>query len=342
MLNIQVIDPFGVASDPKMLTLALAIDPAEVQRQFKHHLSSLAGENGFVHLQAIRVTRYKPGRRCLIEYVVEVERLGFPPEAVVLIGKVRRRRTGKTGYRLLELFWNSGFRSDNEDGISVPEPIGTVPEFHMWLQRKVPGKPATDLLILPDGALLARRIAQAAHKLHRAGVPAQRRHTMVNELQILHEHLPAVAECKPCWSQRIRRLLEACDRLAVTVPNPTPRGIHRDFYSDQVIVDGDRLYLIDFDLYCEGDPALDIGNFLGHITEQSLRIYGDHNVLADRERAMKERFLELSGQPNRLAVEAYTTLTLARHIYLSTLFPERRPFTAKLWEICEERLGIRQ
>src|SRR2546426_9353652 len=38
-----------------------------------------------------------------------------------------------------------------------------------------------------------------------------------------------------------------------------------------VIVNGERLFLLDFDLYCEGDPALDIGNFLGHITEQSLR-----------------------------------------------------------------------
>src|SRR5437773_3836244 len=31
------------------------------------------------------------------------------------------------------------------------------------------------------------------------------------------------------------------------------------------------VWLLDFDLYCQGDPALDIGNFVGHLTEQSLR-----------------------------------------------------------------------
>lgn len=341
MANIPVLDPFGVAGDGEMPTLALAINPVEVERQLRDHLLRLAGENGYIHLIDIRVRRYKPGRRCVIEYKVRVERSGFSPEVVVLIGKVRRRRTGKRSYQLLELLWNAGFRSNSQDGISVPEPIGTVPEFQMWLQRKVSGKPATDLLVLPDGVLLARRIAQAAHKLHMAGVPAPRRHSIVDELKILHEHLPAVAQWQPCWSTRIRRLLEACDCLGATLPNPIPQGIHRDFYSDQVIVDEERLYLIDFDLYCEGDPGLDIGNFLGHITEQSLRIYGDINVLSDRERAMQERFVELSGGSTRAAVEAYQTLTLVRHIYLSMLFPQRRPFITKLLEICEERLGIR-
>src|SRR5439155_8520258 len=122
-------------------------------------------------------------------------------------------------------------------------------------------------------------------------------------------------------------------------PEPTTCGIHRDFYADQVIVDGERLFLLDFDLYCEGDPALDIGNFLGHITEQSLRILGDAGALADRERAMEERFVELTGTAPA-AVRAYATLTLVRHVYLSTLSPDRRLFTQSLIELCEERLGV--
>jgi len=104
-------------------------------------------------------------------------------------------------------------------------------------------------------------------------------------------------------------------------------------------VNGERLFLLDFDLYCEGDPALDIGNFLGHITEQSLRTLGDAGALADREQAMEERFVALSGAAPA-AVRAYATLTLVRHVYLSTLFPERRPFIQSLIELCEERLGV--
>jgi aminoglycoside phosphotransferase (APT) family kinase protein len=129
-------------------------------------------------------------------------------------------------------------------------------------------------------------------------------------------------------------------RRAGAVPEPVECGIHRDFYADQVIVDGERLYLIDFDLYCVGDPALDIGNFLGHITEQSLRTRGDPAALAECERVMEERFVELSGERVRPAVHAYAALTLARHVYLSTRFPDRRPLTGALLDLCEERLGV--
>src|SRR5256712_7362784 len=209
----------------------------------------------------------------------------------------------------------------------------------MWLQRKVPGRPATDLLAAPVGVALARKIAEAAHKLHRAAVPADRRHTMADELRILHECLPTVARLESRWAGRIERLLDASTRLGAATPEPALCGIHRDFYADQVIVDGERLFLLDFDLYCEGDPALDIGNFLGHVTEQSLRTLGDAGALADREQAMEERFVALSGAAPA-AVRAYATLTLVRHVYLSTLFPERRPLTQPLIELCEERLGV--
>src|SRR5206468_8086543 len=231
------------------------------------------------------------------------------------------------------------FRLDSQDGISVPKPIGTVSKFQMWLQRKVPGRPATDLLAAPAGVGLARKIAEAACKLHRAGVPAERRHTMADELNILKTRLPAVAPPGSLWGRRIARLLDAADRLGAATPEPTTCGIHRDFYADQVIVDGERLFLLDFDLYCEGDPALDIGNFLGHITEQSLRTLGDAGALAEQEHAIEEHFVELSGAAPA-AVRAYATLTLLRHVYLSTLFPERRPFTQSLIELCEDRLSV--
>jgi hypothetical protein len=105
-----------------------------------------------------------------------------------------------------------------------------------------------------------------------------------------------------------------------------------------VIVDCTRLWLLDFDLYCHGDPALDAGNFIGHITQESLCTLGNAAAWRDRELALEERFIELTGEAARPAVRVYTTLTLARHVYLSTQFPERTPFTDRLLALCEERL----
>ena len=333
--DIPVLDPFGVATDPKMPFLGTAINPAEAQRGLSECEANLPDKP---YLSAIRVVRYKPERRCLIEYDVEWERASGPAQTITLLGKARAKGLDKKTFRLHQALCCAGFASGSEDGISVPEPIGLLPQFQMWLQLKAPGMAATERFFESDGVALARRVAEAAHKLHRSGVPTHRHHTMTDELRILRERLARVARLKPEWSQRLERLLEACERLGGSVPEPSPRGIHRDFYPAQVLVDGPRLWLVDFDLYCQGDPALDIGNFLGHLTEQSLRRYGDPRALADREEALEERFIELAGATTRLAVRAYATLTLARHIHLSTLFPERRPFTEPLLRWCEERL----
>ncbi|PYI87357.1 MAG: hypothetical protein DME26_06370 [Verrucomicrobia bacterium] len=339
--SMTVVDQFGAASDPELPTVALALDPEQVHKEFKHGLPRLTGEQGIVRVKSITIMRHKPGKRCLIEYDVRIKLLDGSRQRAKLLGKVRARRSGKGGYRMLDAVWNAGFNPSSSDGISVPEPVGIIPKFRMWLQRKVPGIEATALLLEPSGVALARRCAEAIHKLHTAGVPTERTHSMADEMRILHEHLPRVAETRPELGSRITRLLEACDRLGAAVPTPRQCGIHRDFYPEQVMVDGARLYLLDFDLYCQGDPALDVGNFLGHLIEISLRYFGDAQASVDRKRAMEERFVELAGASTRPAIKAYTLLTLVRHIYLSSQFPERKALTEPLLALCEQRLDLR-
>jgi aminoglycoside phosphotransferase (APT) family kinase protein len=338
--SVAVSDPFGAANDPAMPFLAQALNPGDVHQQFRRQLSGFIGEGGQLHLLGIRVVRHKMGRRCLVEYDVAVERPGEPPQVVTLIGKARARGLDKVTYDTVSALWRSGFGGDAEDGIGVPEPTGTVPKFQMWLHRKVPGVPATQLLASRGGADLARRIAEAARKLHTAPIRPQKRHSMADELRILHERLPLVGRMRPEWAGRIERLLVACDLAGSALPRPRNTGIHRDFYADQVLADGDRMYLLDFDLYCEGDPALDIGNFLGHIREQALRKLGDPHALAHVEEALEERFVELSGEQVRPAIQVYTTLTLVRHIHISTRFPDRQQITGALLELCEQRLAL--
>ncbi|TMQ00888.1 MAG: aminoglycoside phosphotransferase family protein [Verrucomicrobia bacterium] len=344
-MRAAVIDPFGAARDRDLPTLSLALDPTSVRKELSQ-LPRLVGARGHVELNTIQVTRHKPGRRCVVEYDVVAERAGGPPQALTLIGIVRVRRYGKTDYRRLNAVWKAGFQSDSPDGVSVPEPLGVVPRYRMWFQRKVPGEICATELLKLDGAPLAARMAEAVHKLHRANVSTDRHHRMEDELRILRDHVPLAARAKPEWSGRLARILSACDALGSSLTEAETCGIHRDFYPAQVIVDRPldrpRVWLLDFDLYCRGDPALDIGNFIGHITEQSLRTFGNVRALEDREQAMENRFVEFAGESRREAVRAYATLTLVRHIYLSSRFPERVRLTEQLIELCEGRLRLEQ
>lgn len=314
-----------------------ALDPVTAHAQLSR-LPQLNRHGTSLELIATGVCRHKPGRRCLIEYNVLIKRPWHEPQTLALMAKIRIKGHDHHTYALANALWSTGFCDRADDGIAVPEPMGEIPQWHMWLQRKVPGQTLEHQLAGPHGERLAQRVADAASKIHHSGIAARRRHTLADELRILDERLAATAAAYPHWSTRLERIIRRCRRLASQVPAPTVCGIHRDFYADQLIVDRDRLYVLDFDLYCEGDPALDIGNFIAHITEFSLRTLGDATALAHVERALEDRFLQLNPHIPPHAITAYVTLTLARHIYLSTQFADRQPFTQSLIELTEQRL----
>ncbi|MBA3651948.1 MAG: aminoglycoside phosphotransferase family protein, partial [Chthoniobacterales bacterium] len=256
------IDPRAVIADEKMPYMAAALDFQQAGAALKSTLAATRNLHD-VRLRGVRIARYKPGRRCLIEY--SLEQTGT---ALTVIGKVHAKRLEEASYTVQTVLWNGAFNHSASDLLCVPEPLGTIPTWNMWLQRKVPGWPATKFLRRPGTVGLAQHIAELAHKLHSAGVPTTRpRHTLEEEVRILHERLPLVAQSRPQLADRLDRLLAAVDELASTIPQVRRCGIHRDFYPDQVMVDNDRLYLLDFDLYCEGDPAIDLGNFVAHLRE---------------------------------------------------------------------------
>ncbi len=335
--SVPVADVFHAAADPHMPWLAQAIDPCQIQQSLLECCPSL--EEGRARVRAIRVVRHKPRRRCLIEYDIGFDHFSRRSGLLTLVGKVRAKGADAATYRLLACLRKAGLSDESASDVCVPEPVGIIPDLRMWLQNKVPGRPATELLLGDEGLAIAARVADAIHQLHESRVMPARRHTMVDELAILNERLSLVAHMKPEWSTRLARVLDACARLGRAASQPALRGIHRDFYADHVVVDGPRLWLIDFDLYCQGDPALDIGNFQGHLIEQSLRLFGRADALADRQAALEDRFAELAGDGARMSSRIYTTLTLVRHIFLSTQFPARRKLTEPLLHLCEERLA---
>ena len=337
-MNFSVSDPFGAANDAAMPMLAAALHPDTARRALAEVVAHWRGDVSSFELQAVRVIRHKAGRRALLEYDLSFAS-DRGDESVTLIGKARAKGLDLRTPATLTALRQAGFTAEDPRGVAVPETVGAVPQFRMWLQTKVPGVPLTGRLTGADSPALARRVAEAAHQLHAAGAPTERRHTVADELSILRQRYTVLTAERPAWRPRLERLMQACGVLAASLPARPATGIHRDFYPAQILVDGARLWLLDFDLYCAGDPALDLGNFLGHLTELALREHGGPSALRAVEEALEERFIELAGEQTRAAVRAYQTFTLARHVSLSTQYPERTAFTEALIEVCEHRLG---
>ena len=328
-----------VGFDTKLPAMAGALAPRVIESKLRAALPPHPAGATEISLQQVTLRRHKPGRRALIEYELELRHEGATQPLLVL-GKLRRRGVDVENYAAVRELGETVFRPDSADEIAIPPMLGTIPELGLTLQQKVAGRRAAELLAGASGVATSQRCAVAIGKLHSSEILLRNTHTIADELNILEARLTALAAHRPHWESRLTRLMHAGRELSGRLHIVAPRPIHRDFYHDQVLLDGQRVWLLDLDLLCAGDPALDAGNFVGHLTEWGVRFPGQREALAAAGAAFTETFLEHSGVDLRDAVEIYSTLTLMRHVSISTQFPERAPFTEEILALCEERCGI--
>jgi hypothetical protein len=322
--------------DPGIPFLARALEPGHAQAAF-HALFEARGEVPLA-LNTIRVHRHKPGRRCLVGYTFASD--GTDARDVTVLAKVRAKGVDTRAYALQRALWQTGFGLDSADGVRVPEPLGVLPELGAWSQRQVPGSLTVERLAGRDGAALGARCADTIHKLHRSAVAVDREHGAQDELAILTARLRLLAERRPEWAERLERMLMACHEVASCFVPSISCPIHRDFYQDQLLVDGHDVHLLDLDLCARGDPGLDVGNFVAHLLELSLRTYGDFTALDCARAAFEARYLELAGEAFGPSIDVHTTWSLARLVQLSTVFVERRALTERLMTLVEARLAL--
>lgn len=293
-------------------------------------------------LQACRIVRHKPGRRAIIHY--QIAEPGHRQQNDIL-GKYGKKGVNRTAFDYQKLLWLQGWHDTAP--FSVPEPLALLPEWNIWLQRKVDAVALTERLIPSEPRLaeLGTQVGKALAALHQHRelqlAVAAKTWRIADELAVLQQGLHQVAALYPHWQARLARLLRACEHLSLLLNREKTTCVHRDFYPDQVLIASQhplRLTLLDFDLCCTSAPALDAGNYLAHVRELALRQYGDIHALASHEQAFTTAFLTDSPEVDPLSVRAFTTLALARHIFLSTQFTERHHSTATLIALCEQAL----
>jgi hypothetical protein len=255
-----------------------------------------------------------------------------------VLGKISAKPRHNSSIQLQLDLWNSGFHYESVDHISVPRPLGVVEQWRMWLQEEVPGQNFWNELTGCGSSTLASQIVASLKKLQEARIPTDRVHGISDELELLRERLLRVAASATGSRKRIQRLADSCQSLGESIPDAEFVATHRDFYPDQVVVSGQRMFLLDFDLYCFSHPGLDLGNFCGHLIERGIREPELARGYSECLGQLSGKFMKTGGTQDWKAVEVFTTLTLARHVYLCTLFPGRESFMLAILEECERRL----
>jgi Ser/Thr protein kinase RdoA (MazF antagonist) len=326
----------GIPDDPQLPFLRQALDPAQMESRFRK-LNALERERLMgMSLVSATLLRHKLGRRCLIEYRFHSV---TGDEACVWLGKMRSRRGRALGLQVARDLRAAGLTEDSE--VAVPEPVGEIPEWPMDLQQRVAGDDLFRCLVGGDAVAvsLSVRCARAISRLHGSGVTVPRNHTLAEELAILRDRWVRLEADHPRLAGRLRRVLVDCERLADGTPEGPCTLVHRDYYPDQVLVEGARLWLLDLDLCAMGDPCVDHGNFLAHMQEWSLRRHGTLDALHGCVEGYRAAALAAVGTEGERRLEAWQTLALVRQVSLCTQFVDRRHLMPVLLELSERRLA---
>ncbi len=317
--------PLGQVRDPGLPTLSRALDPFFMQRLFRLHAAPVLGARA-LHLDSLALVRHKPGRRVLVEYRVRAD--GTP---LVLLGKVRGKGADRRAFATLQALRAAGLAEPNR--VVVPEPVALLPEVGMLVMRQMPGTPWL------DHGDRATELADALVTLQHLPSVNPRYHSAARELQILERELGDAAAGRPWLARRIGQVLERCGGMLPALDAGPRTAVHRDFYHDQVLVDGPRIVLLDLDDYAVGHPALDAGNFVAHLLELGLRTGASAAAYAGPIAAFTRRWL--AGQPgvSPPMLEHWTTVSLARHIGLSGRLRGREHSLELVLRLVESRLA---
>jgi len=291
------------------LTLPLLDDKLR-QRLYRATRPDLAGpllarqlpgfrKKGPLDLERVEITavlKVKPGRRCVLAYTLHARhRASGQPVLRQVVGKVFRDQRGQRLLALQAQLYRHGFGPDAPDGIDVPQPLAYIPEMRMLVQARVPGETLDALTGRGGAGPAVARAAQALARLHSSrafapgrngaapavDAPSLAPYTLADELRGLEDYAARLAELRPDAWPAVQALHAALLAWADRLPAPpatTP--LHRDFYYSQLLFDGPRLHLIDFDLLAQGDPALDVANFSAHLAYLGLEQHGDLSRLA--------------------------------------------------------------
>jgi thiamine kinase-like enzyme len=229
------------------------------------------------------IARYKPGDRCTILYHLEYAsdlpaEIHAPP---LIVAKTTRPEKGQNAYAGLSALWNSPFGSNGS--VHIAEPIAYDPELNVFVQGPVleeqtlaelfltaldEGTPET----LAAASQVMRKTAQGLAELHQSGVVIGQAVSWANELEEVEANLfplcavfPEIATNAEPFLNRIRQLEVA------TSPDPFVPS-HGTFRPVQVLLHNGQLGFIDFDSFCQSEPARDLSMFLTSMMSISLAL----------------------------------------------------------------------
>ncbi|MDQ3695839.1 MAG: aminoglycoside phosphotransferase family protein [Chloroflexota bacterium] len=191
------------------------------------------------------------------------------------------------GARARQAFARLRQRQNEGARFTVPAPLAYDADLRTLFLEDMRGTSLDALFRRGDDAIAAvRRTAGALAELHLSDVAvAVPRLDLQNELGRLERSAELLRSARPDLASPIDQIVRAAFERLVELPPAPTLG---DFKAAHVLVDRDRLALIDVDQLAGSDPVLDVARFMAHLWSEA----PEYAVPRERTRAVAMEFAE--------------------------------------------------
>jgi aminoglycoside phosphotransferase (APT) family kinase protein len=184
-----------------------------------------------------------------------------------VFGKVTPTEAGGLEYEVMDELWRSPARQRGD--LLVTRPLAYRPELGLLLQARVRGRPFAGRRNSRAYIVLAEAAGLAAAALHSTEVALGPERDLEHSLARLVAGLDELALTAPPLHGSMRRLIEQIRSRAARVGPDGAVPSHGDLKYDQLLRYRHRFILIDFELFCQAEPWLDVGHFCAYLPPAS-------------------------------------------------------------------------
>lgn len=311
--------------DAALPALPILTDPEQARALLERSIRAAAPVYRDLRIESVapKVMRYTPGSRCTVLYRITypaglAEGRGRPE---IVVAKTYKGGKGRHAYAGMRALWDAPFAKHG--GVTLAEPLAFLPELNVLVQGPIREEQTLQQLIETavradspeaDAALAGfiRQTAAGLAGLHRSEVRFGDVRTWDDELAEVRQVVDTLASAVPEIAAAAEPLLAWLEvRAAGTPPDPTQTA-HGTFRPGQVLIHQGTIGFIDFDSFCQAEPALDLSLFLRRTKDIALSAQGDG---AGAGRATREQLLaraEAICEDFLHAYEAYNPVSRER------------------------------
>ena len=265
-------------SETVLVSLSFLTDPEESRHFLMRNIQADSPKYRDMEILASnpKVVRYKPGSRCTVLYNLEYPQNKLPaqqwPELVV--AKIYRGQKGKNAFDSMMAMWNSPLGTNGT--VSIAEPLAYNEQERVLIQGPIREEITLKKFMIaafqagtPEAIEelneVMKKTAIGLAELHRSNIALGEKWDWEDEMSEVRERIQRLSTAYPDLAQAADPLLDRIQQLAeASAPDPLVPS-HGSFRPAQVLMYKGQIGFIDFDSFCQSEPANDLALFLSTV-----------------------------------------------------------------------------